>query len=98
MEYQGQVHLTVNWGGVVSGQVYIINRAKTKGMTQRCGTVWDMLWVSGDEGGEGGRQVNEVERVDVGEKECGWGMLIGAVNALTCNIFSTNGAFMFRQM
>ncbi len=86
MEYQGQVHWTVNWGGVVSGQVYIINRAKRKGMTQRCDTVWDMIWVGRDEGGEGGRQVNEVERVDEGEKEGGWCMLIGAVNALTCNM------------
>ncbi len=42
--------------------------------------MWDMLWVSGDEGG-GGRLVNEVERV--GEL---WGMLINVVDALTCNM------------
>ncbi len=30
---------------------------------ERCNTVWDMLWVSGDEGGGGGSLVNEVERV-----------------------------------
>ncbi len=43
--------------------------------------MWDMLCVSGDEGGGGGRLVNEVERV--GE---GGGMLISFVDALTCNM------------
>ncbi len=38
-----------------------------------------MLWDSGDEGGGGGRLVNEVKRV--GE---GGSMLISVVDALTC--------------
>ncbi len=41
----------------------------------------DMLWVSGDEGGGGGRLVNEVERVGEGRS-----MLISVVDALTCNM------------
>ncbi len=43
--------------------------------------MWDMLWVSGDEGGVGGRLVNEVESVGEGE-----GMLISVVDAMTCNM------------
>ncbi len=39
----------------------------------------DMLWVSGDEGGGGGRLVNLVERV-------GEGMLISFFDAFTCNM------------
>ncbi len=38
-------------GGVVSGSVFIINRAKRKGEgALGCDTEWDMLWVSGNEG------------------------------------------------
>ncbi len=43
--------------------------------------MWDMLWVSGDERGDG-RLVNEIERVGEG----GGGMLISVVDALTCNM------------
>ncbi len=43
--------------------------------------MWDLLWVSGDEGGGGGRLLNEIERVE----ERG-GMLISVVDVLTCNM------------
>ncbi len=51
MENQEQAHWTGNrrrdgeWVGIH------LNRAKGKGGAKRCNTVWDMLWVSGDEGG-----------------------------------------------
>ncbi len=48
----------------------------------RCGICYGSVAMKG--GGRG--SVNEVERVEEGEKGGGWGMVITAVNALTCNM------------